>query len=148
MSIKIDDEAEYFLADNVKGLMQDYVSRTNVELMEWREGSSFANLREGDVRLLGLLRGQTLSLSDLARKAGITRQAVHSAMHRLSDEGMISLVAAPDDRKQKNIQVTEKGHAFRNSVAEILQAQERRLEAKLGAEEFQKLKALLVKAIS
>ncbi|MGF1760102.1 MarR family transcriptional regulator [Photobacterium sagamiensis] len=140
----IDKEGAIFLESNVKGLMQECITAMNIKMAKWREDTEFATLREGDIRVFAQLRGQPFTVSQLGRLMGITRQAVHLAVQRLQQEGMVNLVDSPADRKQKIIEITEKGQRFRHLVAKHLQHQEQQICQQLGQTTFDTLRDALL----
>jgi DNA-binding MarR family transcriptional regulator len=82
--------------------------------------------------------------SDLARQAGMTKQAMNYLLRQLEELGYLTLGGDERDQRSKRIGLTDRGlaaaHAIRASVRRI----ERELERELGPAAFAKLKTLLL----
>lgn len=66
--------------------------------------------------------GGRVSVSDLCRQTGLSRQTVHSALSHLKEDGTIILESV--DRKSKRACLTESGMAFASqTVARIFEAE-------------------------
>lgn len=79
--------------------------------------------------------------SDIARRLGVSRQAIHTTIGQMVDLGMVRLEADPVDGRHKRLHLTEFGERMRAdaqaSMNEIMGA----LEARLGKALFASLLA-------
>ncbi len=138
----VDESYEHFLHQNIKGLMQSCMTLLNAEQKMWVENSEFNGMREGDLRVFGQLRGRGLTISELAREMGISRQGAQQAIQRLQSEDMV-ILQEMKGHQGKRIQITEKGERYRQRVAKHLMEQERQLGESLGKEMIEQLRSQL-----
>lgn len=67
---------------------------------------------------------RTLSLSEICRLSGISKQTINSAVRKLESENII--VLTPVDGKQKSVSLTDKGEQLAGeTVAKIIDAENR-----------------------
>lgn len=71
---------------------------------------------------------QPLTQSDICEKMFQTRQTIHSAFKKLADEGFLELRGMEENRKSKQIFLTEKGEVLAEQTADpILRAEQQAL---------------------
>ncbi|MEZ6002228.1 MarR family winged helix-turn-helix transcriptional regulator [Hyphomonas sp.] len=58
--------------------------------------------------------------SDIARRLGLTRQAVHKTLRSMIELDMISLVADPSNKRVKIVELTETGLAMRKDSGDAV----------------------------
>ena len=71
-----------------------------------------------------------------------SRQTINSALKNLEQQNLIELIPTPENRRNKQIQLTEKGEALAEEIVKPLMRGERKAFRRLGkqeAEEFLKL---------
>jgi len=82
--------------------------------------------------------------SDLAREAGVSRQAMNYLLRDLERSGYLRRVADDRDGRARSIQLTERGEGVRATVRATVRKIERELERQLGRERYARLRELLV----
>ena len=83
------------------------------------------------------------SISELARRVGVTRQAIHQTVNSMVKAGFVDVVPAPHDKRLKLVRLSKLGHRVdREAVREI-----HRLEAALSERLGKKTVATLRKAL-
>ena len=70
--------------------------------------------------------------ADIAKKAGVTRQAVHQVVEDLENLGLIEMQADPRDRRSKLVVITSRGRKFDAAVQEVSTEIEELLAARIG----------------
>lgn len=75
----------------------------------------------------------------LAEYTGIPKQTVNNAIRSLKADEYITLTAESNDRREKRVRLTEKGHAYSKELLIPLYALEERVFALMGAERVQQL---------
>ena len=93
----IDEQTRKFLATNIKGLMSDMLEWMEARNADLRAGSEFQGT-PAEARMFATLRGKERSISELARALGVSRQAVHTTVHRLVNAGVVELVSSPGNQ--------------------------------------------------
>ncbi|MGK4585461.1 MarR family winged helix-turn-helix transcriptional regulator [Kitasatospora sp. HPMI-4] len=84
-----------------------------------------------------------VSIAELARRAGVTRQTMHRAVRQLVDEGLLSTEAGSGFPRAALVRVTGDGARRREVAARILAELEDELAAHLGAESLAALREIL-----
>lgn len=148
MSTMIDKKDDAFLAQNIKGLMMTLLEHWNREMDQGREGTEFADIRPGDMRLFGQLRGEQVPLSDIHRKMGFSRQAAKQAVDRLVAQDMLVLEAVPGSRRDKMVCITEKGQRRRALAARQIGVLEERCAEVIGDAGREGLRKALLALVS
>ena len=96
------------LLTNLKGLLQEKLWGLEKRLALERRNSPYKNLTDAQSRILATLRGEHLSVSEVGRRLGVSRQAVHKIVSQLINEGILSLQSSLDNERDKIIIFTEK----------------------------------------
>lgn len=95
------------------------------------------------LRIFGLMRGNVITISRLAKWLDISRQAVQKTVSSLVIHGMLKLVESPSNRSAKEIEMTEKGRKLWEEIKGIRQKMESDLADKIGPERLTALKEIL-----
>ena len=83
--------------------------------------------------------------SDVARRMGITRQAVYKITKELQKSGILDLVDDPDDGRQKIIAMTERGERIALDARECLTIVEKHLADQIGQDNLDVLRNALAR---
>jgi DNA-binding MarR family transcriptional regulator len=139
------DELNYVLAKNLKGLLQEKIWLLEDRLKKKRKASSYQFLTEAEVRVLAVLRGESLTISEVARRLSVSRQAVHKIVSNLVEDNLLSLQSMEGNSRDKYIFFTQKGEAMKKEAANILKTLEKEVEMVIGPQQLKLLKSLLAK---
>jgi len=101
------------------------------------------SLGRADLRLLANLNCGTTYSSELARRLGVSRQAVGKLVKNLEDEGLVVLETDPEQRNMKRIVITPEGEKWINEAVGELDRLERALSDRLGEERVASLREVL-----
>ncbi len=82
--------------------------------------------------------------SELAAEAGMTRQAMNYLLGQLEQLGYVHRREDPVDLRSKRVELTERGHALRNTIRKSVSGIERELEDELGPASYAELRKLLI----
>jgi DNA-binding MarR family transcriptional regulator len=82
--------------------------------------------------------------SDLAAETGMTKQATNYLLGELERLGYLVREGDPQDRRSKRIGLTARGVAAARNIRKTVRQVEADLERELGAEDFARLRRLLV----
>ncbi|MGM0624222.1 MAG: MarR family winged helix-turn-helix transcriptional regulator [Campylobacterota bacterium] len=93
-------------------------------------------------KILAFVDNGVVTISSIAKKIGISRQAVHKVVKNLADKGFL-ILAHEMNKRDKQIQMTQKGQELLVCRQEVMQKVEDRIAQNIGEEEFCKLKKLL-----
>lgn len=132
-----------FLTTNIKALLQEKLYLLENRLDKKRRNTSYEDLTDAESRLLAALRGENLTISELARRQKISRQAVHRLVSSLAKRNLITLEAIQGNLKNKRIVFTKDGENLKTEAKKILFELEKEIESVIGLDNLIKLKALL-----
>lgn len=128
---------------NLKQLLlarSDWFAR---EIMSGVKRSEYAYITPAQSRLLAHMGGKPTSLSELARRLAISRQAVHKTAGELVRRGILEIRDDPERRNAKHVVYTERGRQVNRAGAQIIERLEERIASRIGAERLAELKGLL-----
>ena len=129
---------------NLKQLLltrSDWFAR---EIMKGVRGSSeYGFITPAHSRLLAHMGGKPTSMSELARRLAISRQAVHKSVTELARRGILEVQDDPERRNSKRVVYTDKGREVNRAGAAIIEAIEARIAARIGTQGLTQLKTLL-----
>lgn len=117
-------------------------------VLEHAEKSGYGQITPAMNRLFAHMKGQPVGLSELARRLGVSRQAVHKLANDAAKHGLIEFVSSPNDDRVVMLRFTENGWAMSESAARDFDAIEERLAARIGKKQLGELKRLLALAWS
>jgi DNA-binding MarR family transcriptional regulator len=83
-------------------------------------------------------------LSELAQRAGITKQAMMQLVDDLQEMGCVRRVPDPQDSRAKIVRLTARGLRLRASARKAIQSVESRIRRRLGGRRYEGLRGLLV----
>ena len=110
------------------------------ELVDGLRRKGYTTLTPGHLDLLRHLDNDGLRAVDLARDAGVSRQAANKMVQTVEREGWVSREVDPDDARSFLIRYTPRGaKLMKQAVALVLEA-ETRYATELGAKRYRQLK--------
>ena len=90
-----------------------------------------------------LIDRKGVRLTDLAARAGITKQAMMQVVNDLDGMGLVKRTPDPRDARAKIVTLTAKGQKERGDAAKAVSTVEQKIRRKLGASTYEALKATL-----
>lgn len=94
-------------------------------------------------RMFGHMSGRPIGLSELARRLGITRQAVHKCASDAAQLGLIEFAPDPANARVVRVQFTPAGWAMSARASRDFEGIEATLRQRMGAQNVDELKRLL-----
>jgi DNA-binding MarR family transcriptional regulator len=98
-----------------------------------REGGPQPRLRPAHTRLLPHIDVEGTRITELARRLGITKQAVGQLVDDLVQQGVLELAPDPEDKRARRVRFTPKGMAAIAHGLGVLQQIEAELSRRIGA---------------
>lgn len=128
-------------------LLQRGVRWFSDELLERLEAAGVDPITPAHAAVLAHLeRGSSLSIAELARRAGVTRQTMHRAVKQLLGEGLLVSKPGPGFPRSTLIELTDAGSERRDVASGILRDLEQELAGQLGPAELANLRDSLTRA--
>lgn len=128
-------------------LLQRGVRWFSDELLERLAAAGVDNITPAHTAVLAHLNhGTSLSIAELARRAGVTRQTMHRAVTQLVDEGLLSSTPGPGFPRSSLIELTAAGSQRRDIASGILRELEQDLASQLGTTALAELRESLARA--
>lgn len=123
-------------------LKYDWIETT---LHEYAKQNGYGHLTPALTRLFGHIRKKPVSISDLARKMMISRQAVHKLLIEAKEMGYVELIDDDQDKRIKLVKFTPVGLEMAQTGNQDLVSIEKNLISVLGQDDFEHLKRILSK---
>ncbi|WP_399880241.1 MarR family winged helix-turn-helix transcriptional regulator [Streptomyces sp. BBFR51] len=95
------------------------------------------------VQLFAVLDDQGTTVSELARRMGVTRQTAHQAVHGLVAAGLLEQLPDPTSARQRLIRRSPDGERAHRRARTILEQLEERLAERIGPETVEALRGAL-----
>ena len=112
-------------------------------LIAWMHANGHPELTRSTSMIFSYLDPEGSRQAELARRIGISRQAVHKTLAEMVELGLVELVPDPTDQRAKVVTLTPLGREnvvlARRRLAEL----ERELEARIGSELMASLREAL-----
>ncbi|MCF3630434.1 MarR family transcriptional regulator [Thalassospiraceae bacterium LMO-SO8] len=89
------------------------------------------------------LDGGGTSIAELARRVGVTRQAMHQQIGEMEKAALVELVDSPTDRRVKLVKLSLLGRTLDRKAAQAIDALERDLSSRIGKDAVAGLRATL-----
>lgn len=105
--------------------------------------SGFAELRLPHMAVLQYPGPDGCRPLELARRAGISKQAMNQLLKSLEQHGYVEREDATDDLRARRVHLTKRGRAVSSRMIEVLEEIEGEWRRALGEPRFARLKALL-----
>ncbi len=131
------------MSENLKQLLLKRSDWFADRIMLGIRESPWPHITAAQSRLLALMGGKPMSMSELGRRLAISRQAVHKTVNELARQGILDLRDDPDRGNAKLVVYTDKGRQINRAGAQIIERIERDLAQRIGEAALARLKALL-----
>jgi DNA-binding MarR family transcriptional regulator len=107
------------------------------------EAAGAEQVSSTQLQLFAVLDERGTTVSELARRMGVTRQTAHKAVHTLVAVGLLEQAPDPSSARRLLIRRTPKGRRAHERATHILDGLERVLAARIGERSVTELRALL-----
>jgi DNA-binding MarR family transcriptional regulator len=113
------------------------------ELAKRVEAAGYTDIRPGHGCVFGTIEPQGSRLTELAERAGMTKQSVGEATSDLEERGYVERVPDPDDGRAKIIRLTERGREAQAVGRRLIDELEREWAERHGEERVAALRDAL-----
>ena len=112
-------------------------------IFEELKDRGFGDLREGHQAIFIHIEDEGSTLTELAAKAKLSKQALHQLVNDLEARGYVERVPSPDDGRAKLIRTTDKGERSIETAWSAIAQIEREWTAVLGAAKMHAFREML-----
>ncbi|MGW8330044.1 MarR family winged helix-turn-helix transcriptional regulator [Streptomyces sp. NPDC055808] len=112
-------------------------------LLAAMEAAGATPVSPAQAQLFAVLDDGGTTVSELARRMGVTRQTAHQAVHGLVDAGLLAQVPDPGSARRRLIRRTPDGERAHGRATEILERLEGQLAARIGKDAADALRSAL-----
>jgi DNA-binding MarR family transcriptional regulator len=117
-------------------------------LLSEKYNTEMTNTKYPDVRIafgqvFGYIEDRGLTLTQLADRAGVSKQAMAELIRRLEESGYVERTPDPRDGRAKLIRTTDKGERQIEVSRKVIRAIERRWSQYLGETRMKQLRMIL-----
>jgi DNA-binding MarR family transcriptional regulator len=133
------------LRDNLKNLLQEKLWLLEARFKQKRLATPYKILTDSESRILATLKGEALTVSEVARRLNISRQGVHKTVAKLVELNLLKLEIVRGNARDKQIEFTEEGEAMKATSRQVFMDLEQEIEATIGKDDLRLLKSLLRK---
>ena len=131
------------MATNLKQLLIARNDWLSSEIFKGAKAAGYGSLTESEARLLAHMAGKPMSMSELARRLSISRQAVHKTVAELESRGVLEVQNDPQRGNSKLVIYTAKGKELNATGVKIIAQIEARIAEQIGAKDLETLKRIL-----
>ena len=134
-------------ADNTVAMLGRAYSLLGFKIVDGVVGAGYPQ-KPSHSAVFAQIRPEGSRLTDLARGANISPQAMGELVDELEDLGYVERTPDPSDRRAKLIMLTPRGHQCIEAGIATIQGIETQLDAILGQRGHASLRKLLAKVLS
>ncbi|MFD7455860.1 MULTISPECIES: MarR family winged helix-turn-helix transcriptional regulator [unclassified Streptomyces] len=121
------------------------------EARRWFEDALFASMEAAgeqpvttaQASVFAMLDAEGTTVSELARRIGVTRQTVHQAVHGLIDMGLLEQVPDPGSARRRLIRTTPEGLRVHERAQAVIAVVESALADRIGRSGVEALRQAL-----
>jgi DNA-binding MarR family transcriptional regulator len=117
---------------NVGRLLNNAVRRFEARVLELMSASGHVETRIAHVNLTRNLDVEGTRLTELARRASMSKQAMGELVDQCADLGLVDRVADPSDGRARIVMFTPAGLAWLDAFRDAVDAAEQEMRAELG----------------
>jgi DNA-binding MarR family transcriptional regulator len=117
---------------NVGRLLNNAVRRFEARVLEFMSASGHVETRIAHVNLTRNLDVEGTRLTELARRASMSKQAMGELVDQCADLGLVDRVADPSDGRARIVMFTPAGLAWLDAFRDAVDAAEQEMRAELG----------------
>ena len=114
------------------GLVEKAATGLGVDMVKTAHAHGFTEVRLAHDAVFGTLPGEGARITEMAARAGITKQSMGEVVRELVDLGICRVEPDPNDRRAKLVTYTDYGREFTDVGFRHLQQMERRLARTFG----------------
>jgi len=117
---------------NVGRLLNNAIRRFEARVLDLMSASGHAETRIAHVNLTRNLDVEGTRLTELARRASMSKQAMGELVDQCTALGLVDRIPDPSDRRARIVRFTPAGRAWLNAFRDAVDIAEREMRSELG----------------
>lgn len=130
--------------DNIRTLVYLFGQELDERITSLRRGTGYESVRASDIRVFVHAANGGGSISEIARRLGISRQAVHMSAQRLKERGVIDMQVMTNSRRDMSLVLTEEGRKAMTLANEQIFNLESEISEVIGRDGLETLRKTLL----
>ncbi|MBL8790233.1 MAG: winged helix-turn-helix transcriptional regulator [Rhizobiales bacterium] len=139
-----DDSRPGTVRDNIRTLVYLFGQELDERITYLRQGTGYEAVRASDIRVFVHAADGGGSISGIARRLGISRQAVHMSAQRLKERGVIDMQVMKNSRRDMTLVLTEEGRQAMRMANEQIVNLESEISEVIGSDGLETLRKTLL----
>lgn len=144
-SVPVQDVNEEWRQQNIGRLLNNAIKRFESRILQQMSDAGHGDFSLSHITITRNLDVGGTRATEIARRAGITKQSMGELITQLEKDGLIERRPDPDDRRAKIVCFTPAGMKWLDAFRTALQDAESQMEDELGAANLRSLKRALEK---
>jgi DNA-binding MarR family transcriptional regulator len=136
-------ESEIIPSNNIRRLLKNLNDAVDLRLSEFLQGTAYEKIRPSDASVISNVDRGYSSVASISKLQGISRQAVHMSAMRLQEHGMVELLDAPNNKRDKRIVITPSGYKQLRRLAKEIEASDAEFADVIGSANLEKFRKQL-----
>ena len=100
-------------------------------------------LRPSQLRVIGMVPREGITVTDLAARVGMTKQGIGQFVALLVEDGYLTADVRPEDRRVRVVRRTQRGQQACDQLARVLDNLEGQWAQRIGAHRYQQFRDVL-----
>ena len=118
--------------------------RSTFETSRERGAATARSMRTSRIRVLALIPSKGIRISELAERAGMTKQAMGEIAAGLESSGLLATAPDPADRRAKLVRLTRRGQDVVSAANTAIRRKEAQWRERLGEHRWDEFRQILV----
>jgi len=144
-SFSSDDELEYLRQTNLGRLIDDLHYFFESQALNYLRNANYPMIKSADAHVMRTMRVEGSRITDMARQAGISKQAMSKLVAGFISHGFLAWSDDPNDKRNRIVSVTEAGRKLLSSGLSALRKAEKDVSDIIGEAETENFRNLLLK---
>lgn len=137
------DEQPEYRTENLGRLLLAALNNWQEELAKGLQKKGFKSVRSSHISLLRHIDMEGTGITEIAQRAGITKQAVGQMVTVCKNLKLVKVVDDPKDRRAKIVTFTQYGRKLISEERSVIEKVDASVRDRLGERDFERLRAAL-----
>ncbi len=140
-----DSEFEHLRQTNLGRLIDDLHFFFEKQALEYLREAGYPMIKSADAHVLRTMRLEGSRVTDMAKQAGISKQAMSKLVAAFVEHGFLTWSDDPSDKRNRIVSASEAGHELLSCGIVALRRAEQDIASIIGQHELERFRELLLK---